>query len=183
MGWRSGYAHQTNDDQRPVAQPVPDDGTPLLFLSTTGAYAEYSDVTNLYLARSVSVQTRRAAYDCDPWPILPLGALPFVPRIHASKDGQPVSLSALSKVTGPCDAHALAPLKPIMDLLPPLSGAAVDEMRRFVAVCADIMDGGLPAACDWAIMLWLLPQAEGNHQLISSIRPLLAEYPVSSARL
>ncbi|MBR4081952.1 MAG: hypothetical protein IKK21_09230 [Clostridia bacterium] len=183
MGWRSGYAHQTNDDQRPVPEKVSDDGTPLLFLSTTGVYGAYPDVTNLYLARSISVQTRRAAFDCDPWPILPLGMLPFIPRADAACDGQPVTLAALLKDKAAFDVHGLETLKPVLDLMPPLSGRAADEMKQFINICAAHMEGGLSAACDWAITLWLLSHAEGNHQMTAALRPLLAEYPVSLARL
>ena len=183
MGWRSGYAHQANDDQRPVLEGLCDDGTPAICLSTTGAFPVFKDVSSLCLARNMNVHTHRAAFDCDPWPILPLGALPFVPHKDAADDGAPVSITALTDGENAYDARALETLKPILDLLPPLSGKAAIEIKRFVTICAKHMDGGLPAACDWAITLWLLSHVDGNMQLINQLKPLLAEYPVSASKL
>ena len=41
------------------------------------------------------------------------------------------------------------------------------------------MDGGLAAACDWAVMLWALPALERNPRVVSEMKAALTEYPLS----
>ena len=52
-------------------------------------------------------------------------------------------------------------------------------MHRFIAACATWMDGGLAAACDWAVTLWLLPTLQSS----PDVQALLEEYPMAKTRL
>ena len=181
MGWRSGYARHTHDDQRPVLEAMSADDTPAICLTTSASYPVFSGVTTVYLSHSLGHQTHRAAYTCDPWPILPVGALPFIPRLNDL--GAPMCIASLASDENAYDLHALETLKPVLDVLQPLSGQAAEELKRFVNISARYMDSGLPAACDWAITLWLLNQAEGNPKVVNALKPLLTEYPISLSQL
>lgn len=186
MGWRCGFGFQTHTTQTPVLDAPLPGGTPLLLLSTLSASYPVQGMTRLMLSRAATtpLAARSQAYESDPWPILPVPELPFIEQAAPEKDGTPVSLAALdAPATEEEEAPIQAVLKPLMDVLPPLSGRAYQEMKRFIVLCARHMEGGLAAACDWAIMLWLLPQAEHNANLAEKLKPLLAEYPLSAARL
>lgn len=184
LGWRSGYGFQTNADQQPVLDAPMADGTPLLLLSTLPAAYRMDGLTRLLLTRNVVGMARSQAYEADPWPILPLPELPFIPQAEPDADGQPL---ALPDAPDTASEEALTAIRdvmqPLLAVLPPLSGRAAKEMERFICLCGDHMEGGLASACDWAILLWLLPIAESSAKLRAALKPLLAEYPLSSARL
>ena len=74
-------------------------------------------------------------------------------------------------------------LSPVLKAAVPLSGAARKEMFRFVAVCAGLMEGGLPVAVDWAILLWIIPAIDRSSKNHNAIKALLDEYPLSLSRL
>ena len=74
-------------------------------------------------------------------------------------------------------------LQGVLAQIAPLNGASARELHRFVSACAALMEGGLPAACDWAILLWVLPAMERSARTVAAMRPLLEEYPLSLARL
>ncbi|MGN0970760.1 MAG: hypothetical protein ACI4OY_02320, partial [Aristaeellaceae bacterium] len=67
--------------------------------------------------------------------------------------------------------------------LPLLSGSARGELHRFIAVCAGLLGGNLPAAMDWAILLWFMPSLDRNPRTVAALKPLLTEYPLSLAQL
>ena len=92
-------------------------------------------------------------------------------------------VQALAACQGASDAEIDQALQGVLAQIAPLSGAAGREMHRFVSACAALMEGGLPAACDWAILLWVLPAMERSAKAVAAMRPLLEEYPLSLARL
>ena len=52
-------------------------------------------------------------------------------------------------------------------------------MRRFIACSANLFDGGLPVALDWALLMWAVPRIKDK----AAILPLLDEYPLCLAAL
>ena len=74
-------------------------------------------------------------------------------------------------------------LGPILKAAIPLSGAARKEMFRFISVCAGLMEGGLPVAADWGILLWIVPAIEKGTKLHADVKALLDEYPRSRSHL
>ena len=52
------------------------------------------------------------------------------------------------------------------------------EMRQYIALCSEWMEGGLPSAVDHAVLLWLAPQMR-QRQDQAKYRLLLSEYPLS----
>ena len=74
-------------------------------------------------------------------------------------------------------------LENVLKLIAPLSGSALSELHQFVSACTPLMDGGLAAAMDWAILLWIIPAMERNTRTIAAMKPLLEEYPLSLAAL
>ena len=56
-------------------------------------------------------------------------------------------------------------------------------MRRFIAAATPIMEGGLPAAIDWALQLWVLPAACNDARIARALKPLAQEYPLTFAKL
>lgn len=184
LGLKDSYAHQVTAEQRPMLSPGPAGAAPALLLTSLAAYAPLEGMTKVFLARTALNLIRNTAYEASPWPIFPLPALQAVPQL--APDAAPVSAAALhafASQSGAEEAEITTVLAPLAHVLPPLSGAATAEMYRFISACATMMDGGFAAACDWAILLWLIPLADRTPRTLSQLRPLLEEYPHALAAL
>ncbi len=183
MGWHAGYALQTSVHQTPVADKTGMDGaTPMILLTTLTDYTPVPDVCTFALTESVKTFTGSAAYAADPYPVIALPEMAFV--AEQQKDGMPISLQGLeTSFTEEAMSSVYSVLTPVLQKVQPLSGKAVNEMERFVLLCAGAMEGGLAAACDWAIQWWILPRVMGNAAQAAALRPLLLEYPLSLAKL
>lgn len=181
LGWQSGYAVQVSAEQVPLAARKPVDGTPQLLLSTLPSFAPMSGVTRLFLSRKAP---NNAAFEMDAWPVYPLALEASVPAVEQA--GAPVSASSLLALL---DAPALTDTEfrtafdPIFAVAAPLSGTACQEMRRFIAAATPIMEGGLPAAIDWALQLWVLPSASNDARIARALKPLAQEYPLTFSKL
>ncbi|MGN0746122.1 MAG: hypothetical protein ACI4ML_05565 [Aristaeellaceae bacterium] len=185
LGWLSGYAQQISAEQRPLPCAPTPDGTPAVLLTALPNYAPLPAVTKVMVARSAAHLTRNAAYDVDPWPVFSIKADKTVAELPAS-EAQPVSaasLRALSETSDVTSAQIDQALAPLAGQLPPLSGSARSELQQFIAVCAGLLGGNLPAAIDWAILLWFMPALERNASTLATLKPLLQEYPRSLAQL
>ncbi len=183
MGWENSFAHQVTPEQKPVLAPQSADSTAAVLLTSLAAYAPLDRITKVFLARNAQNLTRNPAYEAHSWPIISLPALNTIPQL--SGEGRaPVSQAALKEFTS---ASAAAPaeidqvLAPVFKLCAPLSGAAMQELYAFVGACTAHMEGGLAAACDWAILLWLIPGLERTAKTLAALKPLLGEYPLSLA--
>ena len=184
MGWDSSYAHQYAYEQHPVTGIRPVDSTPALLTTSLPNYAPIAGMTKLMLSRNTSGLVRNAAYDVSQWPILLLPHLPFVHEVDAG--ASPVSAASVAMLAD----HAAvshqeldAVLSPVLKAAPPLSGAALKELYRFVSVCAGLMAGGLPVAVDWGILLWIIPMLEPGSKFQHAVKEMLNEYPLSLAKL
>lgn len=184
LGWGSSFAHQVTAEQHPLLSPAPEGAAPAVLLTSLAAYAPLEGITKVFLARNTLSLIRNTAYEASPWPIFPLPVLHAIPQLALS--GAPVSAQALNAFASQCAAteeEITQVLAPLTRLLPPLSGAAMAEIRRFISTCAATMEGGFAAACDWAILLWLLPMADRTPRTIAQLKPLLEEYPHALAAL
>lgn len=185
MGWQHSYAHQTDAEQRPVVGLRPTDGTPALLLTSLNHYAAVPGLTKLTLAREADQLTRNASYQAHQWPVLPIPQISFVPELDAP-DAVPVSAASLARL---CEKEAAstaeldAVLSPILAAAHPLSGAAHKELYRFVSICAGLLEGGLPVATDWGILLWVVPALNKGTKQHAAVKALLDEYPLSLAHL
>lgn len=185
LGWGRSYAHQVTPEQKPVLGSTPAEGTPAVLLTSLAAYAPLDGITKVFLARSAMNQTRNTAYEATPWPIFPLGALPIIPLL-TENNLSPVSftaLTALDEGKAVSLEEVRAVLGNVLKQIAPLSGAALSEMHRFISACTPLMEGGLAAACDWAILLWVIPAVERVPRVLNALKPLLEEYPLSLAAL
>lgn len=185
LGWCTSYAHQVTPEQKPLLSAAPADATPALLLTSLAAYAPLDGVTKVLLARNALNLIRNPAYEACSWPILPLPNLAAVPMLAPGKQ-EPVSAAALRSFaaqSAATPAEVDQVLAPIMKHLPPLSGASLQELHTFVGACTVMMEGGFASACDWAILLWLLPLMERNAKTLATFKPLLEEYPLSLAAL
>ncbi|MDO4837392.1 MAG: hypothetical protein Q4B32_03245, partial [Clostridia bacterium] len=183
MGWHAGYALQTSDHQTPVADKTGTDGaTPMILLTTLTEYAAIPGVCTFTLTDAAKNFTGSAAYAADPYPVIALPEMAFV--AEQKKDGTPLSLQGLkTSFTEEEMSSVYSVLTPVLQKVQPLSGKAMNEMEQFVLLCASTMEGGLAAACDWAIQWWVLPRAMGNGAQTAALRSLLLEYPLSLAKL
>lgn len=181
LGWRSGLAQQITPEQKPVLSVRPASSTPALLLTTLAAYAPLEGISKILLARTPGNLTRNPAYELSSWPVLTLPDMPAVPALSIS--GEPLSPAPWLALAEDVPADAAAVLEPMMKQLPPLSGQALKEMQRFIAVGAKLMEGGLAAALDWAILLWLIPAMDRSAKTVSAVKPLLGEFPLSFAKL
>lgn len=185
MGWQQSYAHQIAAEQRPVAGIRPVDATPAILTTSLSNYAPINGVIKLVMNRNASNLVRNAAYDVSSWPILMVSALPFVAECE-TMDATPISEASIrriaeKKAADPKEIDAV--LSPVLKAAPPLSGAARNELYQFVSVCAGLMEGGLPVAVDWGILLWIVPALERGSKHYNAVKALLDEYPLSLAKL
>lgn len=181
LGWESGYAVQVSSEQKPVTALKPPHATPCLCLSTMDDHAPLSGAKRIYLTACPSRQRASSAFALESWPVYPMSFDAFVPQTAAC--GEPVSEESLNtllnwEVVSFKEIDAV--LGNILHSVSPLSAAADQAMRLFISSAAAIMDGGLPAACDWALLLWLVPLIVDNKE---SVLPLLDEYPLTRAAL
>ncbi len=186
MGWSQSFAHQLSSEQKPLVAMRPEDATPVLLMTSLPNYAPAQHMRKLFLARNGGILVRNTAYEADQWPILSFQALPFIAELPLDENVQPVSqasLDALMEKEAASDEEIDTVLNPIAAVVTPLSGAAKCEMYRFIRVAAGLMEGGLPAALDWAILLWLVPAVERSDRRYAELKALLDEYPLSQARL
>ena len=185
MCWSGSYAHQISSEQRPMVGIRPVDGTPALLVTSLPNYAPVSGTVKITLSRNTASLVRNAAYDVCQWPVLTLPTLPYIPNVKTSQ-GEPVSAASLTNLTKKvyaADAELDRVLAPILKAAVPLSGAAHQEMYQFIAICAGLMEGGLPAAVDWGIRLWIIPAVEAGSKAAHTIKALLDEYPISQSCL
>lgn len=186
LGWHSGFGQQVTPEQKPLLSALPADHTPAVLLTTLAAYAPLERITKVILTRSAVNLTRNTAYETCSWPVIQLPSLSIVPEIEADHAEQPVSaasLQALLDVPGATREEIDQVLTGVLQQVTPLSGATIKEMYRFISACSSLMDGGLAAACDWAILLWILPAVDRNARTVGALKPLLAEYPLSLSKL
>lgn len=186
LGWQNGFVQQVTTEQKPLLSPLPADAAPAVLLTTLAAYAPLDNITKVILARNTGNLTRNAAYETCSWPIVQLPGLPVIPEVPAHDGCKAISTVALKALL---DQPAIAQqeieqiLSGILAQITPISGASLKEMQQFISACAALMDGGLAAACDWAILLWILPGIDRNAKTANALKPLLAEYPLSLAKL
>lgn len=186
MGWSQSFAHQLSPEQKPLVAMRPADATPVLLLTSLPNYAPVQHMRKLFLVRNGGTLIHNTAYEADQWPILSFPAFPFIAELPSDENVQPVSqasLDALMEKEAASDEEINTVLNPIAAIVTPLSGAAKCEMYRFIRVAAGMMEGGLPAALDWAILLWLVPAVERSDRRYAELKALLDEYPLSQARL
>ena len=177
LGWRSGLAVSTRSDERPVITRTDSDTTPVFIVSTLPV-KPVAGAVSVQLTQDARVQQQSPLYGLSQWPILQLKTLPLVCAIGTEHEGAPTALSLGRGAEK--DHTAIEVLTPIMNLLPTLSGAAAEELCRFVTIASGLMEGGLRSACDWAIRLWLLPLTQQTRRF-NQVQPLLEEYPMTSA--
>ncbi len=180
LGWLPGFAAQCAEEQQPLPTLAPIDSTPTLLATTLARYQPLPQSTKLLLSRSADSVTASAAYAMEPWPILTL-TLPEAVKLFEG-EAEPVSAASLQHLltdAAPCSADIDLILAALLKAAPPLSGQAIGEMHRFITACATWMDGGLAAACDWAVTLWLLPTLQSS----PDVQALLEEYPMAKTRL
>jgi len=181
MGWTSGFGQQVTLDQHPLLACKPTDSTPAVLLTSLASYAPFAGVTKLMLVKNVPMMVRNVSYETEQWPIFPLGICQFVPETSwpGAAPVAAASLDALLSCGRTPDDEVDRVLAPVLSLIPPLSGRTKVELRRFVSACTELMDGGLAAACDWAVMLWVLPALERNPRVMNEMKAALTEYPLS----
>jgi len=185
LGWHNGYAHQFAPEQLPMVGAHPVDSTPAILATNLPNYAPAVGATKLTLSRNPQNLVRNAAYDVEQWPILVLPALPFIPALEAT-DAIPVSAASLADFAAKetvTDAELTTVLKPVLDAALPLSGTARASLYRFVSICAGLMEGGLPVAADWGILLWVLPNIERGGRYYQAVKAKLDEFPLSLAKM
>lgn len=185
MGWTSSFAQQYAAEQRPLVGEKPVDNTPAILMTSLPNYAPVPGASKFLLSRNTANLIRNAAYDVSQWPVWMLPALPYVDEIEVS--AEPVisaaSIQAIAEKSCVTNRELDDILMPVLRAAIPLSGAARKEMYKFVSVCAGLMEGGLPVAADWGILLWIIPALERGSKHYAAVKALLDEYPLSLARL
>lgn len=178
MGWHSSFAAVHTADQCVIAADAPADSAPCILLTGMADYAPMEHIHKLMVTSNQADMVSSVAYQYHSWPIYPIPAVKNVPAADFQKM-KPLSAASLERLLdapvpeNEADQILAGPLA----LIPPISGKTMAELRRFVAVAASHMDGGIVSACDWAVMLWILPQLPEKKR--EELRPLLSAYPMS----
>jgi len=185
FGWQQSYAHQYAAEQHPVIGIRPIDTTPAVLATNLPNYAPICGAVKLLLSRNTGILIRNAAYDVSQWPVFQLPELPFVPEDHAvaEKAISADSLTALLDHTPVPDSELDTVLGPVLNAALPLGGSARRDLYRFISVCSGLMEGGLPAAVDWGILLWIIPALERGSKYFTAVKSHLDEYPLSFSKL
>ncbi len=186
FGWQGCYAHQIAAEQKPAVAARPENSTPAVLATSLANYAPLKGVNKLLLSHSAANLIRNAAYDACQWPVYLLPSLPFVPTVDAPAEAVPVSqasFTALLEKTAATEEEIAKVIKPVLTAALPLSGDAYKDMIRFVSICCGMMEGGLPVAVDWAILLWLTPMMEHSGRAAAAFKATLDEYPLSLAKM
>ena len=184
LGWQDSYAQQVSPEQRPLLTKASVNATPAVLLTALPNFAPLPSITKVMVARAATHLVRNPAYDIASWPIMPLRVTHSVAQADIA--GQPTTLQSLKTLAAKSEISPEQLREVLKDLAAqtaPMSGATLKEMSTFISGCAALMDGGLVAACDWAILLWYLPALERTPKVINALKPLLQEYPLSLTRL
>ena len=185
FGWQNGFAQQYTAEQRPLLGAKPANSAPAILLTNLPHYTPLEGVNKLLLSRNTANLLRNAAYDVNQWPVWILPALPYVESLET-----PVSICIkAAAVSAICNGVNVSyrelddVLLPILKAAIPLSGSAKKELYKFVSICTNLMEGGLPVAADWGILLWIIPALERGTKHFIQVKALLDEYPLSLSRL
>ena len=106
------------------------------------------------------------------------------PSLQKPVDTTPVSFESFQRLI----AESPLSREEAQTILAPLfTAAAMTEEQLqaaslFARNAAQLLDGDVPAACDWALLLFLLPRLTECSQ-VKTLRPLLGCYPRTLARL
>lgn len=184
LGWESGFAVQQTLEQRPVVTAAPANGTPAVLMTATADATPVEGLCKVMLTSDAQQTARTVAYRVNQWPMLPLKLSGFVPTV--STTGTPLSAASIAGLVkdDPAErAQIETILKPVLSKIPPLSGEAAAAMCRFISAGAACMEGGLPVAVDWALLLWAVPAMDRSRDKLEALKQLLAEYPLTVAAL
>lgn len=185
LGWLDSYAQQVSPEQQPMTSAAPADATPAILLTALANYAPLPSVTKVLLGRTPADLTMNPAYATVSWPILPLCVSATVNEADVQQ-AVPVSAASLQSLTHQSSfttEQIDAVLADVFAACPPISGKANAEMHQFIQAAAPWLDGGLAVACDWAILMWLIPAMDRTTAASAQFKSLLQEYPLSLAHL
>lgn len=184
LGWQTGFAVQQDEHQIPVISTAPVNATPIVMLTMLPDATPMTGVCKMLLTTDAKSVTESAAYRMNQWPLVPVSAADYVPMVEAC--GEPVAAAVISdlvKETCVEREHLDRIMMPMMKHIAPLSGEACEKMYSFINGCAHWMDGGLPSAIDWALLLWVMPALDLSPEKKEAIMQLLSEYPKCQAML
>ena len=130
--------------------------------------------------------SQTAVWEMSPWPLWQLSAIPaMTPMTNA--DAQPISAASLKQYAsahGATEEEITKCLAPMLEALEPLgivSGTALAAMKQFIGVASAYMEGGLAAAMDRGLLLWLGALVSSGCELGSTIMNLVSEYPLTAS--
>ena len=169
LGWQFGTVPVQTADGTPNCE------TPKLCLTFNPNKACAGEM------RMLCVATDRSAFADDTVPVIPV----VNTRYHIPEESSEFRVTAdfLRQIA----ESAPVPAAEIRAILQPvfaeagMSDALLDEAVAFTGPAAGLMDGGLVAACDWALCLYLAPRLTKERQ--AALQATLVEYPRCAALL
>ena len=187
-GWGPGVKVQETERQYPVLSKLPADATPAVLITALTAPAAAEPVHTVMIGKNLHSFSQTAAWEMSPWPLWQLSAIPaMTPMTNA--DAQPISATSLKQYAsahGATEEEITKCLAPMLEALEPLgivSGTALAAMKQFIRVASAYMEGGLAAAMDRGLLLWLGALVSSGCELGSTIMNLVSEYPLTAAHL
>ena len=188
-GWSTGLQVQETLTQRPVLSALPAGATPAALVTPLMIPALNAPVHTVMVGKVMSNLTRTAAWELTPWPVWQLPAMPALTAPQQLSEAAPISAASLAEYAQAAGASeeelnkCLAPIVAALTPLGVLSGTALTAMKQFIRVSAAYMEGGLAAAMDRGLLLWLGALASAGCKVNGVLANLLDEYPLTAAFL
>ena len=146
-------------------------------------------MVEVLVTAAIEEQTGNDAYLRNPWPILTITpidrkVIDTEPASEPPEELPPTAASLDSFLTGNrlSEEDVLPLLRPLLDAAElPVDSPAWKDMCGFLLACAERMDGGLPTACDWTAMLWLVPRLKRQGAPAEDVAELLEALPSAAS--
>lgn len=188
-GWSSGLGVQENAGQTPLLSPPPAGATPAALVTPLLSPALPKPLHTILLGKNAGYFCRSSAWEVAPWPVWQLPPLPVFDASKVVPGPAPVSeasLDAVARLSGVDEEALNRCLQPIVTALEPtgvLNGSMLADMKRFIRVSSALIQGGLAAALDRGLALWLGALASGGGRIAVALGGLAGEYPLTAALL
>lgn len=188
-GWSSGLGVQENACQQPVLSAPPAGATPAALVTPLMLPAPEKPLRTVLLGKNAAYFYRASAWEMSPWPLWPLPQLPVFDASKAACALSPISeasLEVFANQSGASEDELHRCLQPIVAALEPLgvlTGAMLTDIKRFIRVSSALIAGGLAAAVDRGLALWLGAMAAGGGRVAAALGGLIGEYPLTAAAL
>lgn len=194
LGLTNSYALQSNEGQTVFLSPLVQNSSPACLVTP---YLPKDALPNgarlMLLSKTPSTYLEETSYELSPWPVFMVPEPPcFMPvsKSSSAKTNPTVSLSSLQNLVPDSIELSKESLNWLQAMSSTMSEAGfslpqdvLDMMSEYLRVAGALMQGGIAAAADYALLSWAVPHAQKHPRLRAALKSLLGPLPHSSAVL